>query len=1070
MNDKLMKTIRIFRSTAIAICISAATVSLPACSDNGVDLSGGADLEPGTPVEVSIAMSLPEPGENSFQTRASTGASITRQTYDLYLFIFNEDNNLGIPGTLKTKYYFPEVTQGMENQCDPAYSSSPTGTISSTNLSHIHTTAGKSRIVAVANCDRIGQAMLADKLNSVTTFDQLKEITVSAVNASGEADVEMPISIMSGYFIDSPHLDSALGRVNGVSCEIGEEESGGIVYIDGPSLSGQLVLTPLRSRVKFIVYSEGHPADTDSDGNMIPEGKFELASWQVVNIPSHVPLFCNGGNPSSVDMLSMEPSPKYESGSDVIDETGKSSSGKDVSGFSFFISDNHPGRGKFVGNYSDRGAWDISSGMPTKPEYKKYTNAPAQATFVILRGRYTGASLVTEPEGTATSTSVRNVSTEVTYTVFLGHDSQQDFSDYNIYRNFDYTYVLRIKGINTITVEVNRGVDNRPDYEGHVVASETPGYILDAHFEQRTVDLSKENILANIRDDNLLVSVSVPLFGVENRIFRFCDKDGNIDISDPEGALPYMQWIEFYRHSDIEQSKNYIPYTQARGTAEKPATMGVTEFMKDLYDFAMDPSVPNTATRRYTLYFDEYLYDHDPADPSRNVTWQELLRNGQPRTFTMLGSTVFSKDGNSSYSTQGAVFSQKCMETVYNLNEPSLKQGWATECIAEDLFSKGDPTIPFGLFHMHPRTQGKPVPSSIYGIENCWSVAHGPGNTLWHYSNQIDGNGYMLKPQQPDNDIATDVVNLFTTCMQRNRDLNGNGLIDSDELRWYVPSLNQMEVLYIGQGALSPEVTLYNPKYEAQFIDYTNGTYPLRHYITSQGDQKFWAEEGSSNSKTGLRNPPAWNRDSRYYLRCVRDLGTGNDPAGHYEHIYTYQDYAARHDMAGGLVRMSNLSPRSRRNYAALIDTPGLVNTFSESSFPAYEFEWADTVFHSSVTIAEDFAAVMSQPQQLSECGRVLGKGWRLPTLAELTAIYWAMDKDGNRMCGYNKYVRLGTRTQFYYKDKGLSPQHDPQHPRQYHMFDKTDLNNSGQFTLNASGEEKEVLYMRCVRDYTSGK
>lgn len=1017
------------------------------CSDDRVGPKGEGWLEPGTPVELSLGLEVPESKTLVTATRASTGTPISRQTYDLYVFIFNEDTALGETGILKSKYFFPAVQEETEIQCDPLYSSTASATVNGSVLRHVHTTAGRSRIVAVANCDRIASAMIAPQLNGIRTYDELKAIMISSLNVTGSPDIDMPLAVMSGYYE-------------------GEETEEGVTGIGSQPLTGTIVLAPMRSKVKFVVYSDGHEAAVDEEGRTIPAGRFTMSSWQVVNIPSVSPLIDLGANAPDATMLSSEPNPKFEAGREVVDENGTASADPDVQGFAFFMPASHPGRGKEISTYAERTVWDTSAGVATAPEDKKYTNAPSHATYVVIRGKYTGASLVTEPEGSEEETTVRNVATEVTYTVFLGHNSATDFADYETLRNYNYTYVLRVKGVNTITVEVNRNKESRPDYEGHVIASETPGYTLDAHYEQRTVEFSKHAIEACIAGGNMQVAVTVPMFGVDNRVYSYCDRNGIVDDSDPDGALPYMGWVEFYRHKESEKERDYIPYTDARGTGVEPATMDARGFLADLYEFANDPGANDDDTRKYTLYFDEYLYTADPGNPNLSVSWQDVLRNGSPRTLTMLGSTSFSADRNSSYSTLGTVFSQRCMQTVYDLDNPTLKYGWATECVEEDLYQKGDPTVPFGTFKLHPRPiDGGTVPSSIYGRQNCWAVTYGPGNTLWHFNRQIGEDGYMLKPAANNIDRNPDAPNLYTVCMQRNRDLNGNGLIDRDEVKWYLPSLNQMEVLYVGFGALSDDVMLFNPNAEEENIDYDKMTYPVRHYATSQGDQKFWAEEGCSNSVMGLGNPPAWNKDTRFFVRCVRDLGVDRNLDTNYEHIYKAEFYDKVKDQAAGKVTMAELSRRSCRNYLQLIDLPGLVTTFSESSFPAYEFEWADTVFHSEVTIAEDFAAAMSVPQGVTQCNKVLGKGWRLPTLSELVEIYWAMDKDGNRMIGNNNMARLATRTQFYYKDMGLSPVHNPNNPRMYHMFDKTDLKNMGQFTLNKTGDEKTVLYMRCVRD-----
>ncbi len=47
------------------------------------------------------------------------------------------------------------------------------------------------------------------------------------------------------------------------------------------------------------------------------------------------------------------------------------------------------------------------------------------------------------------------------------------------------------------------------------------------------------------------------------------------------------------------------------------------------------------------------------------------------------------------------------------------------------------------------------------------------------------------------------------SCLTRNRDENGNGIIDAKEIKWYVASINQLASLYIGDQGLHSDAVLY---------------------------------------------------------------------------------------------------------------------------------------------------------------------------------------------------------------------------------------------------------------------
>jgi hypothetical protein len=50
---------------------------------------------------------------------------------------------------------------------------------------------------------------------------------------------------------------------------------------------------------------------------------------------------------------------------------------------------------------------------------------------------------------------------------------------------------------------------------------------------------------------------------------------------------------------------------------------------------------------------------------------------------------------------------------------------------------------------------------------------------------------------------------LLHSILTRNRDNNGNGVIDAEELRWYITSLEQLYGLYIGELGMDADAKLY---------------------------------------------------------------------------------------------------------------------------------------------------------------------------------------------------------------------------------------------------------------------
>lgn len=70
--------------------------------------------------------------------------------------------------------------------------------------------------------------------------------------------------------------------------------------------------------------------------------------------------------------------------------------------------------------------------------------------------------------------------------------------------------------------------------------------------------------------------------------------------------------------------------------------------------------------------------------------------------------------------------------------------------------------------------------------------------------------------------------------MQRNRDLNGNGKIDPDEVRWYMAAIDQLSDLWIGENSFDAEARLFKGStWEEDW--YVSSTVPQRYELYYRG-------------------------------------------------------------------------------------------------------------------------------------------------------------------------------------------------------------------------------------------
>jgi len=146
--------------------------------------------------------------------------------------------------------------------------------------------------------------------------------------------------------------------------------------------------------------------------------------------------------------------------------------------------------------------------------------------------------------------------------------------------------------------------------------------------------------------------------------------------------------------------------------------------------------------------------------------------------------------------------------------------------------------------------------------------------TVEYGSNGDNGNTLLNKPTQYDPQLnATNsdyYIEAINACMNRNRDNNGNGYIDPEEIRWYVPAAGKYLRIILGYTALNPEQLINYQEISKMPYNETKKDGPFMFY-TSDG-RVLWAMEGMSTSnwcQWGIESPVA-----PWQVRCIRNLGT----------------------------------------------------------------------------------------------------------------------------------------------------------------------------------------------------
>ncbi|MBQ6690834.1 MAG: hypothetical protein IJN01_03985 [Rikenellaceae bacterium] len=498
-------------------------------------------------------------------------------------------------------------------------------------------------------------------------------------------------------------------------------------------------------------------------------------------------------------------------------------------------------------------------------EDRSFVYAPANSTYVVIYGDGV------EKDGQG---NIKKIS-KTNYTIHLGDFSASgDMGDYSVNRNTHYTYNVTVNGVNMVEVEAKRqDGDYENGAEGYVInlQSSPQVYTLDAHYETVLLKLDITNTKFGEGDselNGLTMSVSTPMMDAD-------DRNVNVGWNEISTAIEENTLDAFYKKYDAKWVE-FMPVSTANFAAYKSAPMFyVCEFLNEIYKEKTAPDANNTLTvvtedgidYIYVVAFiNEYYYDGE--------SWAKFV-NQPDREMKILQSPQVSTDGHSVYSEALCIFSQKSISTMFDPS--STENVFGIEMYDET-----------GLMDINTSRAGS---STTNGRANMIGEEYiNLGTTTWasvinnggyNYEGQPNGNSYKALVNTNDASYA---------CMQRNRDNNGNGTIDSDELRWYMPALDQYNAFWYGEEALPTYARLF----QGLTTDVKNGTEydQLHHYYTStSGNGRiFWAIEGSSY---GVDN--ATYQATTHNTRCIRNLksveGEPAEATTHNSNIITINNF-----------------------------------------------------------------------------------------------------------------------------------------------------------------------------------
>lgn len=461
----------------------------------------------------------------------------------------------------------------------------------------------------------------------------------------------------------------------------------------------------------------------------------------------------------------------------------------------------------------------------------------------------------------------------------------------------------------------------------------------------------------------------------------------------------------------------------------------------------------NDYVARFTAFVNEYYYLRHPLTGEKSRVWNTFT-NKIPRQMIIAVSSDISKDGNSSYSKIYSYISQLSMQTFYNSRVTSLA------AFGIETYNETPLTITFGT------PQSNSSLSDADGRENQKTlIGFNDYNTPnWSRFINTAGNGWTSSANTTTDHTVHKLTGAYNTgayaaCLSRNRDLNGNGRIDENEIRWYLASLNEYIRIGIGSNAISNAAQLYIGDKMAMDWD----SYATKYinqgsiFYTSSSDahRTYWAVERGA---FGPDNSWAGGTDIAKPIRCIRTLpklddntdisslnGVTADP------VY---DLIDKDEDANGMLvlkfkdRLADQLYRSRVNGSLDPHTEDdVANSFSEGIFVATGTAGTTGDFQTMSGIIGLNGSMTNPCSEYSEGGYT---GWRVPNLLEFMAMERAGLLSTNGMTCCTKFSNQEVRYYFYYSNDN----------KQITCYGGDVLNGS-RVDINADMNR----FVRCVRD-----
>ena len=878
------------------------------CARETEPVPGGEDLPIGVPTMLTIPFGADDLMQVEVGTKADAGFINESNIHDLYVFLFDKgDLATGSPRKVYGRYFNFEHKRSSLAELNEHHNECWYVENKSIN-SPDSPTRGAVKISTVTR-QNVTLVVLANVANSVMEMDSEDEITrLNAIEDLAElqgmtVSLEQDIVNRKNLFLMMGTLGYDDGRTISTSSMHWNRPAPNDLDYD-PDY--KVKLRTLNAKVKFRI-----KVNPDYISAVTP------VYWQVCRTPNSCHLFSDyddGKAPESIYYFDSQQS-YFEDKETDGDDTYYT--------FCFYMLENRLAPTKEATNYYQRELQiktvspDYGYEGPVSYTYGTHYVDNGDWEYANPNSTYVkfDVILTLTPEGIANlgadnptgMTIGHALTSDAIFTVHLGDftnsslpDGSAGFNNYNTERGHSYTYTVTINNTKSIFTEVVNDKENQAGQEGFLLLTDSEIINADAHYDYHSIEFKYR---PDMTQEKFAWYVKTP-FGEGGPTIVKDAVTGDYDYR-LDKPLDYL-WVKFSVNGKDENGayykkrlaypgeSSYDPNWDPKSGTPAPALMNITQLIKYIFnetekhkngedsDFSAD-TPGATPVIRVTAFIDEYYYEKDPTDPYAQTDpdlWRKFV-NAQPRELHILSDARSSRDRKSDVIQSSHSVIQQSIQTIFNVGAANLTTLWGCEHIDEMREKSGG--WPYWPHAEETYVAGRAGANTPLGDENgrlnsawiweLYSSQNESGNDVTNkrWDSYLDYNVENERPELDDNHHG-----MAYSCLTRNRDNNGNGIIDRNEVRWYLAAHRQLLGMWVGEFALSLSARLYHP-YPGQW----------RHHVVSSSNRlTSWAEEGGNATQYSwdfdgtVKNN--WDKNIMkaavgQSVRCVRNIGTYND-------------------------------------------------------------------------------------------------------------------------------------------------------------------------------------------------